>query len=100
MADFYGRVKEDSRYELIARMAHKDSGHYSAKENTYAEAVEWMDAWIKKRNMELVRRNCPESCRDMVDYLNKIMDKIPIFSSKLISPNTINNFTTIGSLSQ
>ena len=94
MADFYARVKQDSRYELVARMAHKESGSMPRNgSNTYEDAVSWIEGWITTRRQDLRLLNKEDTCMEMVNYLNKVMDKIPIFSSKLMSPHTINTFT-------
>jgi hypothetical protein len=58
--------------------------------NTYEDAVSWIEGWIKNRRNELIQRGQPDNCIEMVNYLNKLMDKIPIFSSKLMSPHTVN----------
>jgi len=91
MADYYARVKEDSRYEIIALTAYRENVRLDRTTViSYDNAIIWIEAWIKNRRNELIQRGQPDNCIEMVNYLNKLMDKIPIFSSKLMSPHTVN----------
>jgi hypothetical protein len=91
MADFYYRASQDERYKFLAMQAFKDAMMGRQENVTYQMAVDWMDSWIAVRQKRFFAPSI--NCKEMVDYLNKYMDRIPIFSSKLISPHTINTFT-------
>ena len=94
MADYYTRVKEDPRYEIIAVTAYRENVRLDrTSEKSYDNAIKWIESWIKNRRDELIQRGQPDSCIEMVNYLNKLMNTMPVFSSKLMSPHTINTFT-------
>ena len=90
MADFYNRVKQDERYKKVAILAYKE-GNWSTGDITYESSIEWIEKWLKDNSKRFDYG--AYTCIAMVDYLNRIMDKMPIFRSKLMSPHSINTFT-------
>jgi hypothetical protein len=81
MADYYARVKEDPRYQIIAITAYRENVRLDKKsEISYDNAVNWIETWIKNRRNELIQRGQPDSCIEMVNYFNKLMNSMPVFT--------------------
>ena len=68
MADYYARVKEDSRYEIIALTAYRENVRLDRTTViSYDNAIIWIEAWIKNRRNELIQRGQPDNCIEMVN---------------------------------
>ncbi len=90
MADLHYRIKQDERYKQVVVLAFKESGCAHA-DKSFEAAMIWIDRWLQ--NHQNTYRGENFTCVNMMEYLNRMMDRIPIFSSKLMSPHTINTFT-------
>ena len=70
--DFFERVKRDKRYEKLAIYAYSSSG-WGGRTTDYKVAETWIENWVKE--------NTKDSCKAMVDYLNKCMSRMPEIQS-------------------
>ena len=76
--DFFERVKRDKKYEKLATYAYSRSGWSNGRTIDYKVAETWIEKWIKE--------NTKDSCKGMVDYLNKCMSVMPEFYDELQPP--------------
>ena len=69
--DYFKKVETGKEYELVAVYAYADDG-YNRAPYTYEMAKQWIENWIK----DTVDCGYEDTCRGMVDYLNKTIRRM------------------------
>jgi len=95
LADLHFRISKDERYKKLAIRAYRDSRYCPWNwEEDFNSAINWIDSWNQNNKQnQIVKEGHTPTCQEMINFLNRIMDRMGIFhgTPTIIPTNTTEN---------